>query len=621
MRIITLPLSMLFMLSALSCGPNKNRPTSKAELFNKWLISSIDNVESSYKASKQEHLMSVASTIYGLRSIPIIFLGPLEKKLSDKINNGGPEPYYSIILEYISRYAKAPQDSTRKRFESFRQSVFSKIRVKEKYDSSSIVIIESRRGQFKYYSESVAPLLLAFATTDLGQNLLYRGATSEGLLRIAFAAVLCRQRNEVNGFIKAREKINCIKYAQAVQDAFGRMPQGNFGDYSGVAQVPGGIMSGIFECLQALNSDQKFVQKFEDFLHCRADNPRSPGNDITPSGTLMSPTSTPPHQSGGSLEDLLRGATYQGSDETVEVFNPDGTGEQTDHHYTGADGSNITVSNYTYQNSDGSHAGTTVQREDSEGVTVDAYSSDGDHLGTHWEGSGSNSGNSYTADYNDNGTLAKEVIQEQHEDGSSTTTVVEYDANGNATHTTTYDTGSGNCTSGCDPAASTSMPVDEVMGDPCFQQAFGINREEEFSNAGSLDPWINPNPEGGINANADLTACLPSTGGATFCPPSLMYCVDETTSQCGCGTRGSGSVPNSNGNCQKINCGDGSCDPATGMCGNGTGGMFPPDRNPMPTGKLPDKPFLGLPAEFRSLSNSKPWQPSEEIPWLNGTRP
>jgi hypothetical protein len=452
-----------------------------------------------------------------------------------------------------------------------------------KSGGSAVIVRGLDRSAFRVYSENVGYVVVALSYTGFGRAQYAKGASPEHILRLVELYRSCSEtlkaqaRSDQTGWHVKR----CRPLADAIRAA---LPEGSTGAPSAEGlsrQIAGGIVRDPRECLSKISSDpaSKMIEEFEQYAECRRNEQRVNGQrtPVGPSGVMTGGSADyAPHRDGPQhIQDLLQGAQFV-SQSLDEVITPSGIGAQITSEYTKPDGAGgtqrITVAEYSMATvgPNGNlveETGYTVTIRDSEGTTINQYvntDSGTVQVSTHWEGvdpgGASTQAPSYSASFNENGTLQQEVIVDQ--DG--TVTVNEYDEKGNLKSTNT-----GNVQT-ADLQAAT-QPIDETIQSSCSAPGAGRLDTRVSRGASRLGPWIIPNPETAPESVTDLCVSAFFRNPPRKCGPSVAMCIDSvaSTDRCQCVTRPTetGGWARGAAICQQINCGPGgTCDAATGTC-------------------------------------------------------
>lgn len=608
-----------------TCSDSQQEPPTEAKKPEVVLAERIQGwlelLANSYQdKNPKAHLKANISITQQLRAIPIIYLSDWQRALEAKVREEGPSAYYTVLIDYIYRRAAIKYSRSQSQFQRFCQ-VVKGANSSQQTDKGKWFVMESHsRAQFVTYPENIAAALLQLSCSDVGLQMYRQGGSPESLLRTTILAYECQKESD-KWRRNSTERRNCERLISRVGEALGdpagsRMP--NLTALGRNIETSGA--RGTVDCLSSQNPTNKIVENFEAFVDCQASWQASK-SEITPSSSMASGDYVPHRDGAEFLRNYLRGATLKGKEEN-EMLSPEGVGLQIDYFYEKEGNTTITVSEYTIATGESmagstSEYGTMIVTENDQGTTTDFYNSDGQRTGTHWEGAGDNSTHSYTASFNENGTLNSEVIQDAGP--PPTTTVVEYDENGNVKKSTTVNTDTQQCTSGCDDPATASSPVDDSFANPCLREAFGLDKTQGAKLEAGLDPWITPRPDqlDASELNACLTSATPSP--ANRCGPSVFLCLEGYEQDCNCGRNRDQKLPFGQARCLMMDCGpNGQCDPATGTCQTAQGQAFPGKDLPLPKVELRHTPLSGLPHEFRSSFGKNLYEPPNGPDWLVG---
>ncbi|MCB9284605.1 MAG: hypothetical protein H6563_11060 [Lewinellaceae bacterium] len=530
------------------------------------------------------------------RRVPVVYLGALEGLIMDKVDQDGVAPYYSIIIDYIERYANAPQDSTLDRFNNFTMEISQKINMDER--GESFVLVRSLlKEEETLYKENLGRILTKMSTSDFGKAQFFNGMKADLFTRLIAAASNCEKYRGDGHFPNEIAQLTCNKLQEILEQSLcdpnsgkdQNCDEGKSNLANAIEYVNGGEALGAISCFKKEDPYISFSSQFMQYVSCQSKQFSNPFGNFDSSPFAIGGTEEyPPHEYGSTaMKKLLKDLDYDGSAETTAPHK-NGVTTQISYSYSKSDGTSVQVIDYTTQsgsswaNSTTTQVGTMVVVNDRNGRSIYHYDQNGSLIGSEYygdDGTGNTVG--IHTSYQDNGFIDREV----YADGNAgTVTVTQYDEEGNIEKQTVYDVTTGDepkCVSGCDdPATFNDDSTPEFEFDPCYETIYGQNqkvRELHHSNPNDLGPWIQPDPE---KVSPDhIMVCLHEMANSPWvnCGPSVVLCLDEVDDICKCVSFSN--IPLFQGGyCNEINCGEGiACDPGTGMC--------------KPEGELP---FIGI---------------------------
>jgi hypothetical protein len=343
-------------------------------------------------------------------------------------------------------------------------------------------------------------------------------------------------------------------------------------------------------CFEGSDLGSKMIAEFEDFTACMANQGQS-GNPVAKVANGAAVTT----EWTGSHPDYP-GYQHVKSTQTVYSNTNGDEGTQVSHEYTSSEGMSVTVSEFTTTVNGVQSSGSSIQTNDGKGNTYyEVQNESGDVV--------------FSFEEQSNGTVE---TYEKHQDGGATSVTTDGNGESDVTHTdsqgnvtTAHIKENGECEG---TACSLSMPPDDYSATSnCSLHGNPIDDADEKLTADPLGPYIYP-AEGSGSASDPLLACVVASMASLTpkrCPPSVALCIEPPPpGSCGCagGATGAGGAtpPPKSGQCAKMMCAEGSCNPETGTCGSG-GTM--PDGSPggLCPGIIPPRPQIDI-GKFHLMS-------------------
>lgn len=552
---------------------------------------------SAYGASKYAKHARLSSALLRFHAQhPQLLLHDTYDKLIARIRRDGAAPYLSFVLEFIYRSSFAPTKRSDVQVKGMMQALSRGKAVKAR---GLVLARTADRRHLRPYSASVGTAALAVMTAEYQDGRFRSSYAPETYLWITGKLQRCKRAkdDDDNDSTDDASLAACQRLLDVVAESVDSHSNPKVNLDQVLSDIDGGVVTGHSQCVESLGDStfQGMIDQFDQFRSCVEDQTPSGSPRFDPFGSLFEgidpnewyARQIDPEGTKEALEQNLYEQGYEKktqklnfvtapegvglefewvmyADDTWEKTDPD-TGRTTEVHIsqtTDTRGNVHTTQRTNHETDHGGHVTSYIYFENgmpTEGGYYDIYT-----------------GESYTAKYNENGTLKEERFVD--EDGKET--VVKYDEDGNCIK---------NCESTgaqTETESSSSETSDRYGNASCAATRLGkLGEIDEQDIVSSLDILIYPAPD--TVQPSDNPCFTQFEAEALNQCESVMMCIGGAyvNANCTCTFPGELQVPAEvNSQCLYTNCGANECDPATGMCRTGTGpdDVLPGEVSPAP---------------------------------------